>query len=229
MVASHRCGGSACWCPTYNEREALPALLGALRAEVPFVHVRVIDDASPDGTGIVADRVASGDPLVHVLHRAAKQGLGRAYLAGSAWARAQGYDAVVEMDADGSHQPTQLMALLAAAAHADVVIGSRGASSPQLSSMPEPRRDSRAHGRSGGQSEHQDQGTDDDEPTMQPAHRRPPQRHSQRPTVISAETQGPAPQPLALVGAGWRPRHHRRPGPLPVSPPGVSPLPPPPV
>lgn len=111
--------------PTYNERDTLPVLLRLLRAAVPAADVLVIDDASPDGTGTVADAVARDDPRIRVLHRAGKQGLGPAYLAGFGWACEQGYDAVVEMDADGSHQPAQLPALLAAAAHADVVIGAR--------------------------------------------------------------------------------------------------------
>lgn len=111
--------------PTYNERDSLPRLLEVLRAEVPFVDVAVIDDNSPDGTGEVADAFAATDPQVRVLHRAGKEGLGRAYLHGFRWALEQGYDALVEMDADGSHQPEQLERLLAASADADLVIGSR--------------------------------------------------------------------------------------------------------
>jgi dolichol-phosphate mannosyltransferase len=112
--------------PTYNERENLPVVVRRLRAAVPSAEILVLDDNSPDGTGQVADDLAAADPLVHVLHRAGKEGLGRAYLAGFAWALEHGYDAVVEMDADGSHQPEQLPALLAAVqAGADLVIGSR--------------------------------------------------------------------------------------------------------
>ena len=111
--------------PTYNERETLPVLLRRLREVVPEVDVAVLDDNSPDGTGQVADRLAASDEQVHVIHRAVKEGLGAAYLAGFRWALAEGYDAVVEMDADGSHRPEHLPALLAAAADADVVIGSR--------------------------------------------------------------------------------------------------------
>ncbi len=111
--------------PTYNERDTLPVQLRLLRAAVPGVDVLVIDDDSPDGTGTVADAAAARDTQVQVLHRDGKEGLGRAYLAGFAWAHDEGYDAIVEMDADGSHQAAQLSALLAAAAHADVVIGSR--------------------------------------------------------------------------------------------------------
>lgn len=92
---------------------------------MPEADVLVIDDASPDGTGALADDLARGDRQVRVLHRSAKRGLGAAYLEGFSWALAQGYDALVEMDADGSHQPEQLPALVAALADADVVLGSR--------------------------------------------------------------------------------------------------------
>lgn len=111
--------------PTYDERESLPGVLTRVRRSTPEVDVLVIDDGSPDGTGALADAIADRDPQVHVLHRSAKQGLGRAYLAGFAWAAERGYDAVVEMDADGSHQPEQLSRLLDASADADLVIGSR--------------------------------------------------------------------------------------------------------
>lgn len=111
--------------PTYDERENLPRIVARLRAAVPDADVLVLDDASPDGTGEVADALAAADDAVHVLHRAGKQGLGAAYLAGFAWALEHGYDAAVEIDADGSHQPETLPALLRAAASADLVIGSR--------------------------------------------------------------------------------------------------------
>lgn len=111
--------------PTFNERENLPRIVGRVRAATPDLDILVLDDSSPDGTGAVADALAAADSQVRVLHRAGKEGLGAAYLAGFAWAGEHGYDAVVEMDADGSHQPEQLPALLAAAADADLVIGSR--------------------------------------------------------------------------------------------------------
>jgi dolichol-phosphate mannosyltransferase len=111
--------------PTYNERDNLPTIISRVRASVPSADVLVLDDSSPDGTGELADAIAADDSHVHVLHRPAKQGLGLAYLAGFEWALERGYDAAVEMDADGSHQPEQLPSLLAAAADADVVIGSR--------------------------------------------------------------------------------------------------------
>ncbi len=111
--------------PTYNERENLPLIVARLRAAVPTADVLVLDDNSPDGTGEIADGLAAVDAQVSVLHRTAKEGLGKAYLAGFERALLEGYDAVVEMDADGSHQPEQLPSLLAALSDADVVIGSR--------------------------------------------------------------------------------------------------------
>jgi len=111
--------------PTYNERESLPTTLERLRAEVPGVDIVVLDDSSPDGTGEIADRYAQGDDQIHVVHREGKEGLGRAYLHGFQWALERRYDVLVEMDADGSHQPRHLPGILAALADADVVIGSR--------------------------------------------------------------------------------------------------------
>jgi dolichol-phosphate mannosyltransferase len=111
--------------PTYNERENVPLIVSRLRAAVPDADVLILDDASPDGTGAVADRLAGDDDHVRVLHRTSKEGLGAAYLAGFAWALDRGYDVLVEMDADGSHQPEQLPSLLHALADADVVLGSR--------------------------------------------------------------------------------------------------------
>ena len=111
--------------PTYNERDTLPVVVRRVREVTPDVDIMVLDDNSPDGTGAVADALAADDPQVHVLHRAGKEGLGAAYLAGFRWALDAGYDAVVEMDADGSHRPEHLPTLLAAAADADAVIGSR--------------------------------------------------------------------------------------------------------
>ena len=111
--------------PTYNEKDNLPRIVGRVRTSVPSADILVLDDNSPDGTGAVADGLAASDPQVHVLHRPGKQGLGAAYKAGFAWAIERGYDAAVEMDADGSHQPEQLPALLEAARDADLVIGAR--------------------------------------------------------------------------------------------------------
>jgi dolichol-phosphate mannosyltransferase len=111
--------------PTYNERDTLPVAVRGIREAVPEADVIVLDDNSPDGTGDVADTLASDDPQVRVIHREGKEGLGAAYLAGFRRALDEGYDALVEMDADGSHRPEHLPALLAAAEHADAVIGSR--------------------------------------------------------------------------------------------------------
>ncbi|WP_214414644.1 polyprenol monophosphomannose synthase [Sphaerisporangium fuscum] len=111
--------------PTYNERENLPMIVGRLREAVPEAHLLIADDNSPDGTGAVADELAAGDDHVHVLHRPGKQGLGSAYIAGFRWGLAEGFDVLVEIDADGSHQPEELRQLLDALAGADLVIGSR--------------------------------------------------------------------------------------------------------
>jgi dolichol-phosphate mannosyltransferase len=112
--------------PTYNEAESLPALIGRLRQAVPDADVLVVDDASPDGTGALADDLAAADPAVSVLHRRGKEGLGAAYRAGFARAEQAGYRFIVEMDADGSHDPTELVPMLRSARDgADLVIGSR--------------------------------------------------------------------------------------------------------
>lgn len=113
--------------PTYNELENLPIILDRLQQARPDVHVLVVDDGSPDGTGQLADERAAADPeRIHVMHRTAKAGLGAAYLAGFGWGLARHYEVVVEMDADGSHAPEQLYRLLDAVdAGADLAIGSR--------------------------------------------------------------------------------------------------------
>ena len=112
--------------PTYNEIESLATLLGRVRRSVPTADVLVVDDASPDGTGELADRMAAEDARIRVLHRPGKDGLGTAYLAGFADAIAGGYDYVVEIDADGSHDPAELPAMIELARNgADLVIGSR--------------------------------------------------------------------------------------------------------
>jgi dolichol-phosphate mannosyltransferase len=122
--------------PTYNEAESLASILDRLRTSVPDAHALVVDDGSPDGTGELADRLADLDPRVHVLHRTVKAGLGPAYVAGFRWARENGYDVVVEMDADGSHAPEQLPELLAALADADLVLGSRYAPGGSVAHWP---------------------------------------------------------------------------------------------
>jgi dolichol-phosphate mannosyltransferase len=111
--------------PTYNERENLEPIVARVRASVADAGILVVDDNSPDGTGEIADKLAASDPSVHVLHRRSKSGLGSAYITGFGWALERGYEVLVEMDADGSHDPGELPALLAALADADLVIGSR--------------------------------------------------------------------------------------------------------
>jgi dolichol-phosphate mannosyltransferase len=126
--------------PTYNERENLSLIVSRLRVAVPEADVLVLDDNSPDGTGDVADRLASDDGQVRVLHRMSKEGLGAAYLAGFTWALDRGYDVLVEMDADGSHQPEQLRSLLGALTGADVVLGSRWVPGGSVVNWPMHRR-----------------------------------------------------------------------------------------
>jgi dolichol-phosphate mannosyltransferase len=111
--------------PTYNERANLPLIVPAILEQDPRLDVLVVDDNSPDGTGQLAEELAAAEPRVHVLHREAKEGLGRAYLAGFRWALDRGYDFILEMDADFSHDPKFLPRFIEAAENADVVIGSR--------------------------------------------------------------------------------------------------------
>jgi dolichol-phosphate mannosyltransferase len=111
--------------PTYNEAGNIERIVSRVRATVPEADVLVADDNSPDGTGKLADELADGDSRVHVLHRKGKEGLGAAYLAGFSWGMERGYGVLVEMDADGSHQPEELPRLLTALKGADLVIGSR--------------------------------------------------------------------------------------------------------
>ena len=111
--------------PTYNEAPNLPNLVPQILSQDPRLEVLVVDDASPDGTGRIADGLVRDNPRVHVLHREGKLGLGTAYLAGFRWALDQGYDFVFEMDADLSHDPAHLPQFLKAAATADLVLGSR--------------------------------------------------------------------------------------------------------
>jgi dolichol-phosphate mannosyltransferase len=113
--------------PTYNERENLPLIVDRVNKARPDVHILVVDDGSPDGTGELADELALRDPdRIHVLHRTTKDGLGAAYLAGFGWGLTRQYSVLVEMDADGSHAPEQLSRLLDAVdSGADLAIGSR--------------------------------------------------------------------------------------------------------
>jgi dolichol-phosphate mannosyltransferase len=111
--------------PTYNEGDNILLITARVRSAVPAADLLIVDDNSPDGTGEIADDLAAADKCIHVLHRRAKAGLGAAYVAGFQAALGQGYDTIVEMDADGSHQPEELPKLLAALADADIALGSR--------------------------------------------------------------------------------------------------------
>lgn len=126
--------------PTYNERSTLPAVVtGVLDAEADL-DVLVVDDASPDGTGHIADRLADAEERVHVLHRTRKTGLGPAYRAGLEWGLDRGYGVLVEMDADLSHDPAQLPDLLAGLEDSDMVVGSRYVTGGEIRNWPWRRR-----------------------------------------------------------------------------------------
>src|ERR1700748_2315192 len=124
--------------PTYNEPENLPLIHGRVKAACPDVHVLIVDDNSPDGTGRLADELSAADPgQTHVMHRTVKNGLGAAYLEGFAWGLSRQYSVIVEMDADGSHAPEQLHRLLDAVdAGADLAIGSRYVDGATLRNWP---------------------------------------------------------------------------------------------
>jgi len=111
--------------PTYNERENLPSLVTAIRNLPGAICIIIVDDHSPDGTGALADQLAQNDPNLSVIHRASKLGLGTAYSAGFARAIASSVDLICTMDADFSHDPGYLPALINGAQHYDLMIGSR--------------------------------------------------------------------------------------------------------
>ena len=111
--------------PTYNERENLPKIVPVVLAQGEGIDILVVDDNSPDGTGQLADQLSTANPRLQVLHRAAKSGLGRAYIAGFQWALARDYQFVMEMDGDFSHNPADIPKFLAAIQEADLVLGSR--------------------------------------------------------------------------------------------------------
>lgn len=122
--------------PTYDERDNLPELVQRLHAVVPHADMLVVDDNSPDGTGELADKLATDDPRLHVLHRAGKQGLGVAYLAGYGWGLEHAYTVFVQMDADLSHLPEQVPDLLRALDGADLVLGTRWMPGGQVLNWP---------------------------------------------------------------------------------------------
>lgn len=111
--------------PTYNEKENISQIVPAILDAVPDANILIVDDHSPDGTGVIADQLAAEDDRVHVVHRDGPRGLGRAYLHGFRWALDRDYQFIFEMDADFSHQPRYLPDFLAAAADADLVLGCR--------------------------------------------------------------------------------------------------------
>ena len=125
--------------PTYNERENLEPVTARVRTAVPDADLLIVDDNSPDGTGELADKLAAADARIHVLHRPGKSGLGAAYVAGFGWALDRGYDAMVEMDADGSHQPEDLPRLLAGLDRADLVVGTRWMPGGKIVNWPKSR------------------------------------------------------------------------------------------
>jgi dolichol-phosphate mannosyltransferase len=123
--------------PTYDEAENIrPIVSRTLAATDDTVHVLVVDDASPDGTGDIADALSRETDRVHVLHRTEKNGLGGAYLAGFAWGLDAGYDKLVEMDADGSHHPEYLPWMIELADSNDLVLGSRWIRGGQVENWP---------------------------------------------------------------------------------------------
>jgi dolichol-phosphate mannosyltransferase len=125
--------------PTYNEKENVARITSRVRAAVPEAHILVADDNSPDGTGRIADELAAADDHIHVMHRLGKEGLAAAYMAGFAWGLEHGYEVLVEMDADGSHQPEQLPTMLAALRDADLVLGSRWVPGGEVVNWPRSR------------------------------------------------------------------------------------------
>ena len=125
--------------PTYNEAESIKPIVARVRSSVPEAHILIADDNSPDGTGKLADELAAEDDHVHVLHRKGKEGLGAAYLAGFRWGIDAGYGVLVEMDADGSHQPEELPRLLTALKGADLVLGSRWIAGGRVVNWPKSR------------------------------------------------------------------------------------------
>jgi dolichol-phosphate mannosyltransferase len=126
--------------PTYNEAENIGLICPAIHEVLPGAEILVVDDNSPDGTGRIVEGLATADPRIHLLSRKGKEGLGRAYVAGFTWCLENGFDVVVQMDCDFSHQPRYLPDLLGALADADVVIGSRYVKGGETESWPLKRK-----------------------------------------------------------------------------------------
>lgn len=125
--------------PTYNEKENIESFISAVHQHLPGAHLLIVDDNSPDGTGLIADRLAVEDLTLHVLHREQKEGLGKAYVAGFQWALQRDYDFIIQTDADFSHDPKDLPRLLEAAQTTDLVIGSRYKGGCRVLNWPLPR------------------------------------------------------------------------------------------
>jgi dolichol-phosphate mannosyltransferase len=111
--------------PTYNEKENIHNIVPAVLEQAPNVEVLVVDDGSPDGTGGIVKELAASNPRIHLLERAGKQGLGTAYITGFKWGLANGFDCLMEMDADFSHDPKEIPNFLKAVESNDLVLGSR--------------------------------------------------------------------------------------------------------
>lgn len=122
--------------PTYDERDNVKPIAEAVHTQVPHADILFVDDNSPDGTGEILDDMQQQNKHIHVLHRAGKEGLGRAYLAGFAWALQRDYEFIFEMDADFSHDPKELPAFLLAAENADLVLGSRYCEGIRITNWP---------------------------------------------------------------------------------------------
>lgn len=122
--------------PTYNEATNLPLIVPQVLKQDSRIEVLVVDDNSPDGTGDIVDRMAQSESRIHALHRQAKEGLGRAYLAGFKWGLGHHFDAMFEMDADFSHDPSFIPSFLKALEDADLVLGSRYATGVNVINWP---------------------------------------------------------------------------------------------
>jgi len=125
MSEQHSGKGALICIPTYNEKENIELIVPAVFEQVPEAHILVVDDNSPDGTGEIADNMAAKDDRIHVLHREAKEGLGKAYLAAFEWGLEREYQYFFEFDADFSHNPIYLPEFLGLLQENDVVVGSR--------------------------------------------------------------------------------------------------------
>ena len=139
MTLTERMAKTLVVVPTYNEKENIQTFTEAVLTHLPTAHILIVDDNSPDGTGVIADQLADANPAISVLHRTQKEGLGRAYVAGFQWALQRDYAFIIQTDADFSHDPKDLPRLLAATTEADLVIGSRYKDGCRVLNWPLPR------------------------------------------------------------------------------------------